>query len=350
MKKITGSDIITLVKSSMKNEDLMGDLTKLASNDFDSEDLIVKMFFKEFPQGFATKKFAQVDRAKLTGVLSSIKKEIYTHGLRKAHSLIQNIRNSSNEAVKLENETGEFNHEKIGLNQIKAAGLISFLSKYIDGETNRQSLASSLDDIHSENFKEAGEKIHKVFSNLYPDKNIKLAFTTLKNQVGESYQLCAKGIYNYGSPIPMAISNCRDYCIDVRKHPDGTIGCNYLKWLNENLITNEQALNLFDKMPYGSEYETNNLEKGERTKFPMSDQDSQDKRIKREEKLTNNITLKPWEEKLEEKNKKAPSIKVTQKPAMSDEAIEALLKNARDVFDDDDLDTLEEQIQAMMEK
>jgi hypothetical protein len=348
MKKLNGSDIITLVKTSMLDKELMHDLTKLAKNDFDSEDLIVNLFFKEFPQGFASNRFAQIEKTKLVNVLSKLKKEIYTHGLRKAHSLVQNFRNSSNEAVVLENETGDFNHSNSSSDKIKAAGLISFLSKYIDGETNKQTLASSLNDIKLENYDEAGNKIHKVFSSLYPEKNIKLAFTTLKNQMGESYQLCAKGIYNYGSPVPMALSNCRDYCIDVRKNPDGTIGCNYLKWMNENLITNEQAMNLFDKMSYGSDYETNNLEKGERTKFPMSDQNSQDKRINRDEDLTKKVTLKPWEEQLEDSHSKEKTIKVKQKNPISDEAIEELLFNAREVFDDQDLDTLEEQIQAMM--
>lgn len=349
MKKITGSDVITLIKSSMKNSNLIDEMIKLSSSDFDSEDIIVNLFLAQFPQAFATEKFAQTNKKELVNVMSKIKKEIYTHGLRKAHNLIQNVRNASNEAVVLENLCNEQKDSNTGLNQVKVAGLINFLSKYIDGEKNRMILASSLNDIHGQKFDLAGEKIQTVFSNLYPEKNIKLAFTTLKNQMGESYQLCAKGIYNYGHAVPMAISNCRDYCIDVRNNPDGTVGCNYLKWLNENLITNEQAWHLFDKMPYGSEYETNNLQKGERTKFPMSDQDSQDLRIDRDEELTKKVTTKPWEEQLENSHKKDEKINVPKKNAiLSDKAIEALLVNYHDVFDEDDLDNLEEQIREMM--
>jgi hypothetical protein len=168
-----------------------------------------------------------------------------------------------------------------------------------------------------------------------------LAFTTLKNQVGESYQLCAKGIYIWGQPVPMALSNCREYCIDVRKNPDGTIGCNYLKWLNENLTTQQQALNIFDKMPV--EQDTMNLEKDQRTKFPMSDQDPLDSHMKRLDKSN----YDSWEVQLEEEHAKSKGTKpTTTKRIFSDKALDALLKDTRDAFDEEDLDVLENQIRA----
>ncbi len=184
------------------------------------------------------------------------------------------------------------------------------------------------------------ENIHAVYARNYPEKNVKLAFTTLKNQMGESYQLCAKGIYHSGYPVPMPVSSCREYCIDVRKNPDGTVGCNYLKWLNENLTTNEQAMNFFDKIPV--EHEKMNLEDGERSRFPMSDQDSQETKVRRLDKLEN----EPFEKQLDKfhgKEKKAEKSEET-----PDEAIEALLKDAREAFDDDDLDTLEQLLREAM--
>jgi hypothetical protein len=345
MKKLTGSDIITLLKSAQKDKLVLKEAQALNRDDFHLDDPLVGYFFAVHPEGFSDSK---LHMEKTASVMHSMKSVILTHGIRKAHNLLQNKRNASNEAVKLENEVSENVDTNTGLNQLKASGLVAFLAKYANGSKNKEVLAACLDDIHDQNLDQASEKLHFVFSSMYPEKNIKLAFTTLKNQMGESYQLCAKGIYNYGQAIPMAISNCREYCIDARKNPDGTVGCNYLKWLNDNLITSEQAWHLFDKMPYGSDYETNNLEKGQRTKFPMSDQDSQDMRMKRDEKLTEENTLEPWELKLEERNKKQPSIKVDQKSVISDKAIEFLLKDSRDVFDEHELDTLEEQIREMM--
>jgi len=197
---------------------------------------------------------------------------------------------------------------------------------------------------------EAAEDIRSIFASKNQTDNVRTAFVTIKQQVGEGYQMCPKAIYQSGYPIPMEISNCRNYCIDARLHPDGTVGCNYVKWLNENLITQEQALNLFDKMDYDKdEIKFMNLDKGVRTNFPMSDQDSQDMRILRDEKLTKNVTSKPWEQQLEEKHQKTEKredVESKNSIVASDSAIEKILSEMRDVFDEDDLDTLEEQIRA----
>jgi len=131
--------------------------------------------------------------------------------------------------------------------------------------------------------------------------------------------------------------------VDSRLNPDGSVGCNYVKWLNDHVITQEQALNVYDKMPV--EQTTSNLEPGQRTKFPMSDQDSQDMRMIREEKLTETVTTKPWEEQLEASHKKN-NTDTKEKPTVlaTDEALEKMLKTVREVFDEDELDTLEQQL------
>lgn len=342
MKKLTGSDIITLTKTYLKdNGKIKDELFELSKKDFDSDDLLVGFFFKLYPGGFNSSKFKSTDNDTLEAIvdlMSKIKKEISSQGIRKAYGLIQNIKNASNEAVELENKINdEVYNENETVSQLKAAQIVNFLSKYISGNNNKTLLSQAYKNINSLKLEEAGKDLHQVFANLYPEKNIKLAYVTLKDQIGESYQLCPKGIYIWGNPVPMPISNCRDYCIDSRNHPDGTVSCNYLKWLNENLMTNEQAKNLFDKIPV--EHETMNLEKGERTKFPMSDQDSQDQRMSRK----NNTVDKSWEEQLEEKNKKT-SVTTNVKKVVSDNAIEALLMKSRHIFDDDELNTLENQL------
>jgi hypothetical protein len=344
MKKITGSDIIILLKSFVKNSQISDELKELKQEDFDTDDLLIKLFFNVYPGGFTKSAFFNTDKDTLmdfANVMSNVKKEISLYGLRKAHNLLQNIRNADNKAVEMENTINELTADNNIDTQIKTAQLIDFLSKYIDGHENKIRLANAVKNINAYKLKEASEQIQEVFSGFYPEKNVKLAFTTLKNQVGESYQLCAKGIYIWGQPVPMALSNCREYCIDVRKNPDGTIGCNYLKWLNENLTTQQQALNIFDKMPV--EQDTMNLEKDQRTKFPMSDQDPLDSHMKRLDKSN----YDSWEVQLEEEHAKSKGTKpTTTKRIFSDKALDALLKDTRDAFDEEDLDVLENQIRA----
>ena len=347
MKKFAGSDIIVLMKAAQKDANVLREAMSLTKDDFNHDDLIVNFFFNALPDGFSSPSIADSQRtASVLNSLIGIKKQVCDTGLRKAHNYLQNLRGASNEVTELDNSINETELDTSLNLQIKSAALVNFLSKYIDGESNRQVLASVCSDIHRAKFDEASEKIASIFARFNPSQNIKTAFVTIKQQIGEGYQLCPKAIFQSGRPVPMAISNCRDYCIDSRLHPDGTVGCNYLKWLNENVITQEQALNLFDKMDYDKEgIEFMNLEKGERTHFPMSDQNSQDLRMVRDENLTKSVTMKPWEEQLEtqhEKEKAKPTEKTS--TIASETAIEALLKSVRDVFDEDELDTLEEQI------
>ena len=360
MKKLAGNDVIVLMKAAMSDNAVLKEAQALSSDNFDNDDLLVKYFFKSHPQGFASKSFLSNNRVAISSSIDSltkIKKEIVNQGLRKAHNLIQNINHSDNLAVELENSVSNFEKDSSFQLQVKASNLLNFLSKYIDGASHKEAANRACKKVNAGKLDEAVEDIRKIFSSKNPGDNIRKAFTTIKQQIGEGFQMCPKGIYQTGFPIPMEISNCRHYCIDARLHPDGTVGCNYLKWLNENLITQEKALNLFDKMDYDKdEIEFMNLDKGVRTKFPKSDEDSQDLRILRDEKLTKDITMKPWEEQLAKQHVKENSsdyrdLTPTKNSIVaSDDAIEKILSDIRDVFDENDLDTLEEQIRAAVEK
>jgi len=114
-----------------------------------------------------------------------IKTEVSSVGLRKAYNLLQNIRNTFNEAVCQENLI--LNTDKIddGQMQIKAAKILNFLSKYVDGNENKNKIKKALSDVHAFNIKVAAEEVREVYSSLNPSKNVKLAFVTLKNQMGE---------------------------------------------------------------------------------------------------------------------------------------------------------------------
>jgi hypothetical protein len=344
MKKLTGSDIIAIMRSSSKNVDVLKEAQNLTLSDFDTDDITVRFFLNAFPDGF---KSASIYDEKLrnaaTNTLENIKKEIEGHALRKAYNLLQNNKFASNVAVKLESAINEESSNDSLASQVKSAEIIKFLSKYASGYKNREMLTCAYSNINEGHIHEALSLIHKVYENFYPEKNIKTAFVTLKNQMGEGYQLCPKGIYIWGQPRPMALSNCREHCIDARLNPDGTVGCNYLKWLNNNLITQEQTKNLFDTIKVAQE--TMNLEKGQRTKFPMSDQDSLDTHIRRNDDLIN----KPWETQLAGTHKIHENLKPQKPKAITtDAAIEILLKETRDVFDDDELDNLEAEIRKAM--
>jgi hypothetical protein len=349
MKKLTGTDVITLIKASSKNE-VMNEAINLSIEDFNHDDLIVKTFFASFPQGFKNQKFASSNKEEIANQFLQLKKEITEYSLRKAYNLIQNARSANNDVVKCENVVLDSEPLNPLQSQFKAAQLTDFLSKFVDGKEKQQTLSNAHDAINAGELEKASDYVYQVFAGV--NKNIRTAFTTIKNQIGESYQLCPKGIYIWGSPRPMALSNCREYCIDARLHPDGTVSCNYLKWLNDNLMTQEQALNVPDKMKYNDgdsdgEIEYMELPKGVRTKFPMSDQDSQDSRIIRDVK---NNTKESWESQLEKEHEKASKRdKPEQAPKIiSDSAIELLLKDIRDNFDDDDLDVLEAEIRKAM--
>jgi len=348
MRKLAGTDVIVLIKTALNDEAVLKEAQALNKNDFASNDLLVNCFFRACPDGFSSEVFKnKTAGTKILTTLEAVKKEILNTGIRKAFNYLQNVRNASDDAVVLENQINETQSHTSVEFQHKAAKLINFLSKYVDGENNRKALSSSCSKVIHGELEDASKNLHQIFARTNPTQNIKTAFVTIKQQIGEGYQMCPKGIYQSGRPVPMAISSCRDYCVDSRLNPDGTVGCNYVKWLNDHVITQEQALNVYDKMPV--EQVTSNLEPGQRTKFPMSDQDSQDMRVTREEALTERITTKPWEEQLEEVHKKNTTDK-KQKPTVlaTDEALEKMLKTVRDVFDEDELDTLEEQLREAM--
>ncbi len=348
MRKLAGTDVIVLIKTALKDEVVLREASALSRNEFSTDDLIVNCFYRLCPDGFSSDIFKnKTASTKMLNSLESLKSEIISTGIRKAFNYLQNVRNATNEAVVLENHVNETHHQSAADFLLKTANLINFLSKYVDGENNRTALASSCKKVMYGELDDASKALHQIFARTNPAQNVRTAFVTIKQQIGEGYQMCPKGIYQSGRPVPMAISNCRDYCVDSRLNPDGTVGCNYLKWLNEHVITQEQALNVYDKMPV--EQTTSNLEPGQRTKFPMSDQDSQDMRMIREEKLTETVTTKPWEEQLEASHKKN-NTDTKEKPTVlaTDEALEKMLKTVRDVFDEDELDTLEQQLREAM--
>jgi hypothetical protein len=348
MKKLTGTDVITIVKASKKLS-VLEEAKTLSPTDFNQDDIIVKAFYSSFPEGFKSEKYASADPDVLAKKFASIKSEVVNYGLRKAFNLIQGARSANNEAVKLENVTMEMKTESSFDCQVKAANLINFLAKYADGIERKKALSEAYNHVIQNKLENASETIRNVFSGT--KNNTRTAFVTVKNQDGEAYQLCPKGIYIWGSPRPMALSNCREHCIDAKLHRDGNVSCNYLKWLNDTMVTQSQALNAGERMAYNdgkSEIEYMQLQDGERTKFPMSDQDSQDSRIKRENSAN---TKESWEAQLEAKRKKtdvkkeAPAKKTN---IMTDSAIEVLLNDAREAFDDNDLDTLEEEIRKSL--
>ena len=351
MNKLAGTDVIVLMKAALKSNDVLKEAQTLTKDDFDRDDLIVNCFYRAMPMGFATpklhNKLASTDIIKS---LESVKKEITSLGLRKAFNYIQNLRNASDEAVKVENQINEFSEFSKRETLSKVANLLAFLSRYTDGASNRDALAETAKNLKTGKLEEASEQIRNTFAktnSLQPIKNYKKAFVTVKQQIGEGYQMCPKGIYQSGRPIPMALSSCREYCIDSRLNPDGTVGCNYVKWLNDNLLTQEQALNVPDFVEV--EQVTVNLKPGERTKFPLSDQDPQDSMMIRDEKLTEKITTVPWEEQLKATHKNVDKREEPKfAPLASDSAIELLLKDVRDVFDEDELDSLEAQLEELL--
>jgi hypothetical protein len=350
MKKLNGSDVITIIKAS-KNHSVLDEAKTLSPDDFNQDDIIVKTFFASFAEGFKSNKYASSNTDDLAKEFNLLKGEIVTYGLRKAHNLIQNARAEDNDAVKLENSTIDTHFTNSFESQFKAAQIVNFLSKYIDGIDKKKVLGEAYKFIMKNDLENASDSIREVFSGA--KRNTRTAFVTLKNQEGEAYQLCPKGIYIWGSPRPMAISNCREYCIDAKLHPDGTVSCNYLKWLNDTMITHKQALNIGDRMDYNdgkTEIEYMELPKGVRTKFPMSDQDPQDSKINR--KIKSN-TEESWESQLEKEHKKFDSDKKDQSKEkkthiISDAAIELLLNDVREAFDEEDLDTLEIEIRKAM--
>ena len=342
MKKITGSDIVTIIRASIKNSKVLNEARSLSKDDFNNDDPCVKFFFSVNPNGFKTAS-CNKNIQELANIIEKYSNEILETGLRKAFSNIQTLREATSDAIKLESQLLENNDQANAYTQFKTASLLNSLSKYCPSKNKSEKLKTASSLICAEKFEEAGEIVKNVFAGSNPLSNVKLAFTTLKNQPGESYQLCPKGIYIWGQPRPMPLSDCREYCIDARLHQDGTVGCNYLNWLNKSLITQKQALNLFDTMKQAQD--TMNLAEGERTKFPMSDQDPQDSFIIR------NVEVEdaPWETKLARKHEKSTKSPV-KKPAVivTDQALETLLKDVRDVFDDQELDTLEEQLRNSM--
>lgn len=342
MNALTGNDIITILRaaSADNKNDVLAAAKDLSIDDYNQNDIIVQAFLSSFPNGFKSSMVNGENLNKIAESLDKLKSFICSVGVRKAFNLLTNVNHKDDLAVQFENKCEEMPSISGAEAQIKAAQLISFLSKYSSNKNDKKLLQEAENYVHQGNLREASSNLYKVYSGEKGPRNIRTAFVTLNNQPGEPYQMCPKGIYIWGQPRPMAVSSCAENCIDARLHPDGTVGCNYGNWLNENLITQKQALNLFDNIK--QEQETMNLKEGERTKFPMSDQDSQDMRMRR----LDNTPKEPWESQLENLNsKKIQKPKDVNRPPVSvftDSTIEKILSESRDVFDDNDLDTLEQ--------
>ena len=131
MRKLAGTDVIVLIKTALKDEVVLKEASALSRNDFAKDDLIVNCFYKLCPDGFSSNLLQnKVAGKNLLNSLESVKKEILNSGIRKAFNYLQNVRNASDEAVKLENELNDIQSYSIVEYQHRAAKLINFLAKY----------------------------------------------------------------------------------------------------------------------------------------------------------------------------------------------------------------------------
>jgi hypothetical protein len=109
------------------------------------------------------------------------------------------------------------------------------LKKFAQLNPDDAILTNDLEDLilegSHESLKFASSMIKTAFTSHVPQKNIKVAYTSLSTQNGEPYQMCPKAQKVVGYAIPMEISKCRDNCIDSRKTRDGHVTCAYQDWL-----------------------------------------------------------------------------------------------------------------------
>ena len=70
----------------------------------------------------------------------------------------------------------------------------------------------------------------------------RLAYTTLETQGGEGYLLCPKGLTEMGRAVPMEISKCRDHCVDSRTSREGKTTCHFAHWLKVAADSNANVM------------------------------------------------------------------------------------------------------------
>lgn len=344
MKKLTGTDLAHIIKASINNEELKKEASLINANDYVEDDVAVKYFLKVFPGGLSGESFKKATSEKVIKVASNmteIRDNVYNIGLRKAHALLQNVAGIESDLVTFDNKLESVNESDDINIRIKSAKLLNFLSKYASSSRHKETLSEASKNVVSGEISKAMDKIKTVFSK-QDIVNNRIAHVTVKQQEGLGYQMCPKSIYIFGKPSPMEISSCRDYCIDVRIDPDGSVGCNYSNWINSNVITQNEALNLFDKL--ATDQVTMNLEKGQRSKFPASDEDSL-------ETMLNHTgqDIENFEDALENSRKKSDAKPVTKKVKVEEKSIEELLEGHHEYFSDDELDNLEEMLRKSLE-
>lgn len=246
----------------------------LSDDDFDGDDETVKTFKNDFDGCKGMVRIIKINdpnaQMKLSSVITTlraIREASRTRDLRMAFSEISAASKSSN-----------------GLeNQVRAMNLLKRLSRDSNSREERKTLLAAHKSVlagTSNHLDAAAFRVRSVFSSVVPTRNLRVAYTTLRQPVqGEPVQQCPKALYQMGRAEMMPVSICRDQCIDSRVQKDGRIACAYSDWtrLADN---HEKAMSRLDSIRHpDNAANLLTLKKGERAKLPTDAQRSIEQRM-----------------------------------------------------------------------
>jgi len=233
-----------ITKNNSCGNTIIDALQKFINGELDAEDLYNLPIEKDDPVNNLLNKLGGIDKiidivendlngidkakeiiSRLRGIHNAIRANIFRH----VYSCIQEAKNGENTeknkliAVKTIDKLCKQSaneHEKEQLRKIKAC--------ILNGDSNNLDIASV--------------RVKNIFASYIPNQNIRVAYTTLRQQDGEAYQLCPKMVFQIGYAVPMELSKCREQCIDSKISPSGKIICGYADWV-KYISDNQNAVN-----------------------------------------------------------------------------------------------------------
>lgn len=283
-KLIHGQGLMDMILDKMKMSEKQrphddNPFSFLSKNDFNDDDLLVKSFFESMNGYDGAKRVFSASNAKevLSNVYESlvqIRLSEIRQNIRVAYTSLQEAIDPNNDAVKMERIASKSEYKSAGFRQIEALKAIDSAINLSLTTYSRDQFINARNNVISgvkSNYKVASTILKRMFDDLTPTENRRVAYTSLSTQNNEPYLLCPKGNFQGKGAVPMEISKCRDNCIDSRVGKDGSVSCAYQDWLKVAFQTHDQVMSRLDVQRHADNEENLlNLNEGERSK-PLKD-------------------------------------------------------------------------------
>jgi hypothetical protein len=333
----------------MNGEEVPEDMVKenpfdlLDDNDFDSEDPVCNHFKNDLGgcKGFSmTVKMKSPDAiekfAELLQKLYTMRKAYRLKELREVFSCINSAKQGKSIARSQTIAVSKLHRLALDSGDIKEYNNLMSAKKAV--------LAGTYEKIDA-----AGFRVKNAFASYMPKTNVRLAYTQLREQNGEAFQVCPKALHQVGYGMPIQLSKCREDCIDSRVSKDGKTVCAFKEWIKISKKYFPSVVNDLLEVHNNPENKDHllTLKKGERSNPVTYDENTYEGRMDKE-----GLHGKAPEEGIESQLDKAAEAQLGHHGEPKDSIQQVLEKTAKTIIskkanliNPDKIDTLGKQIE-----